>query len=59
MSLQTHPNAKPETQAREPRQPVGGAIIDEQGREIPITEQMIQKACKELDKTCMGSSKPA
>ncbi len=29
--------------------PIGGAIIDEQGREIPITEQMIQRACRELE----------
>nr|WP_298110424.1 PA1571 family protein [uncultured Pseudomonas sp.] len=29
--------------------PIGGAIIDEQGREIPITEQMIQHACRELE----------
>lgn len=34
-----------------PQQPVGGAIIDAQGREIPITEQMIQQACRELDQT--------
>lgn len=26
-----------------------GFIIDEQGREIAITEQMIQRACTELD----------
>jgi hypothetical protein len=32
-----------------PQQPVGGAIIDAEGREIPITEQMIQQACRELD----------
>lgn len=31
------------------QRPVGGAIIDEQGREIPITEQMIQRACRELE----------
>ena len=33
-----------------PQQPVGGSIIDAEGREIPITEQMIQQACRELDK---------
>ena len=33
-----------------PQQPLGGAIIDAQGREIPITEQMIQRACSELHK---------
>ncbi|MEH6388992.1 MULTISPECIES: PA1571 family protein [Pseudomonas] len=26
-----------------------GYVIDEQGREIAITEQMIQQACAELD----------
>ncbi|WP_417662845.1 PA1571 family protein [Pseudomonas sp.] len=31
--------------------PVGGAIIDEQGREIEITEHMIQDACDELEKS--------
>ena len=29
---------------------IGGAIIDAQGREIPITESMIQHACRELEK---------
>lgn len=33
-----------------PQQPLGGAILDAQGREIPITEQMIQRACSELQK---------
>ncbi|WP_165495958.1 PA1571 family protein [Phytopseudomonas daroniae] len=27
-----------------------GAVIDPSGREIPITESMIQQACSELDK---------
>lgn len=26
----------------------GAAIIDENGKEVPITEDMIQKACQEL-----------
>ena len=26
----------------------GGAIIDDQGAEIPITEEMVQVACDEL-----------
>ncbi len=29
----------------------GAAVIDENGREIPITEEMIQKACAELDES--------
>ena len=47
----------PQQQTPEPRvapeqsqQPVGGAIIDEQGQEIPITENMVQRACRELEK---------
>ncbi|MBC9250547.1 hypothetical protein A9179_09705 [Pseudomonas alcaligenes] len=34
----------------EPQQSTGGCIIDAQGREVPITEQMIQQACRELEK---------
>ena len=34
-----------------PQQPVGGAIIDAEGREIPITEQMILQACRELEQS--------
>ena len=34
-----------------PQRPVGGAIIDAQGREIPITEQMILQACRELEQS--------
>ncbi len=30
--------------------PVGGFVIDAQGREIPITEEMIQQACSALEK---------
>jgi len=29
----------------------GAAIIDGQGREIPITEDMVQEACNKLEKT--------
>ena len=39
----------------DPRQPVlllGGAFIDAQGREIPITESMIQRACRDLEHHC-------
>lgn len=27
----------------------GAALIDAQGREIPITEQMVQQACERLE----------
>ncbi|MGS7253549.1 hypothetical protein HG549_08460 [Pseudomonas sp. SK] len=30
---------------------VCGSIIDAQGREVPITEQMIQQACKALEQS--------
>ncbi|WP_296284323.1 PA1571 family protein [Pseudomonas sp.] len=52
MSLQTQREPTPRPNPRQPQQPVGGSIIDAQGREVPITEDMIQRACQELDKTC-------
>ena len=39
-----------------PQQPVGGAIIDAEGREVPITEHMIQRACSELEKSLAGEA---
>ncbi|MBS7660749.1 hypothetical protein I0D00_02140 [Pseudomonas lalucatii] len=46
------PKQSPDQQVEtpEPQQPVGGSIIDAEGREVPITEHMIQHACDELDK---------
>jgi len=42
-----------ETEQRQESQraqgPTGGAIIDAEGREVPITEDMIQTACRILD----------
>ena len=35
-----------------------GALIDEQGREVPITADMIQQACDELKDTCIGGDTP-
>ncbi|MCG8292902.1 MULTISPECIES: PA1571 family protein [Pseudomonas] len=49
MSLQ-HSNETPKAQKPSQRQ-VCGSVIDAQGREIPITEQMIQKACKDLEQS--------
>jgi hypothetical protein len=34
----------------QPHQSLGCSIIDEKGREVPITEDMIQKACRDLEK---------
>ena len=41
---------KPRILPLDPQQPVGGAIIDAEGREIPITERMIQQACRQLER---------
>lgn len=49
MKAQQQPQ-QPRVTPFNPQQPVGGSIIDAEGREIPITEQMIQQACRELDK---------
>ncbi|MDH0647361.1 hypothetical protein N5D48_19155 [Pseudomonas sp. GD03858] len=46
MSLQH--TETPKTQ-NPPKPQVCGSIIDAQGREVPITEKMIQKACKDLE----------
>lgn len=35
----------------QPQEPVGGFIIDGQGREVPITEDMIQQACDALEES--------
>ncbi|WP_163833479.1 PA1571 family protein [Spartinivicinus ruber] len=35
----------------------GAAVIDENGNEIPITETMIMKACKKLEKAWVYKKK--
>lgn len=57
MSLH-HRTAQPRVIPLRNQQPVGGFIIDDQGREVPITEQMIQQACRELEKAWGKSPKP-
>ncbi|BBH47257.1 PA1571 family protein [Pseudomonas sp. KU43P] len=47
MSLQ-HGSDTPKTHGT-PQPKACGSIIDAQGREVPITEQMIQQACKKLE----------
>ncbi|HUE92391.1 PA1571 family protein [Pseudomonas sp.] len=37
--------------------PIGGFVIDAQGREIPITEEMIQQACNALEKAQQPAAK--
>jgi hypothetical protein len=48
-------------QSNSPKQaqkmPLGGFLIDAQGREIPITEAMIQQACSELEKALQQTAK--
>ena len=49
MSLQHgNDNQKPQTI---PQSQACGSIIDGKGREVPITEQMIQQACEALEKS--------
>ncbi len=50
MSLQDSNSTPQRVVPMKPQQPVGGAFIDAQGREVPITEGMIQRACRELEK---------
>lgn len=40
-----------------PHEPVGGALIDAQGQEVPITEDMVQQACRELEQRLVNTSK--
>jgi len=47
MSLQ-HGSDTQKPQSSPPAKPCG-SIIDAQGHEVPITEQMIQQACKDLE----------
>lgn len=51
--MHQHPSNSP----KQPQQmPLGGFLIDAQGREIPITEAMIQQACSELEKALQQST---
>ena len=50
MSLQNSSEDKIEVIRTKPGQPLGCSIIDENGREIEITEDMIQDACRDLEK---------
>ena len=50
MGLHSSSNQTVEVNRIQPHQAVGGSIIDAKGHEIPITEDMIQDACQELEK---------
>lgn len=56
MSLQ-HTDT-PKNQNR-PQPQVCGSIIDAQGREVPITDEMIKKACEDLEKSRVERSNKA
>lgn len=58
MSLHDRPSESRVIPLQPPR-PVGGSIIDAEGREIPITEIMIQRACQELHKQLEAELKQA
>lgn len=55
MSLQ-HSSGTTQQRSAQPV-PACGSIIDAQGREIPITEQMIQQACRELENSRVKPAK--
>lgn len=48
MDLQNNAQAIPVIRTQ-PQQSLGCAIIDENGQEVLITEEMIQEACRELE----------
>jgi hypothetical protein len=50
MSLQQSSDDKIQVIRTQPDQSLGCSIIDKDGREVPITENMIQQACSELEK---------
>ncbi|HWT67957.1 MAG TPA: hypothetical protein VN214_02465 [Pseudomonas sp.] len=50
MSLQNSSDDKIQVIRTQPNQSLGCSIIDKEGREVPITEDMIQKACRDLEK---------
>ncbi|HWD33071.1 PA1571 family protein [Pseudomonas caricapapayae] len=49
MSLQQSNN--PPKSAPNPQAPVGGSIIGPDGKEVTITEEMIQQACEKLEQS--------
>lgn len=49
MSLQHSDN--PAKSAPNPQAPVGGSIIGPDGKEITITEAMVQEACQKLEQS--------
>jgi hypothetical protein len=58
MSLQNSNTEVPVVRAT-PKLPVGGAVLDKDGREVVITEEMVQAACQECDKNWVTPDKQA
>lgn len=58
MTAQNHTSQAP-SHTRQATLPLGGAWIDSQGREIPITEGMIRAACRSLEKSSVGAPSKA
>ncbi|WP_449125473.1 PA1571 family protein [Pseudomonas viridiflava] len=50
MSLQERSSSEVTIVRATPDLPVGGAILDKDGREVVITEEMVQAACQACDK---------
>ncbi len=55
MSLQ-HSTNQPKS-APNPQAPVGGSIIGPDGKEIIITEEMVQQACEKLEQSRKAPAK--
>ena len=52
-------NAAQSPTPKHQQEPVGGFIIDGQGREVPITEEMIKQACDALEEGRQRASQQA
>ena len=59
MSLQNSSSSEDKIQVirTQPDQSLGCSIIDEKGQEVPITEHMVQDACRELEKRLVTPAK--
>lgn len=57
MSLQNSGDDKIPVIRTQPDQSLGCSIIDEEGHEVPITEDMIQDACRELEQRLVKPAK--
>jgi hypothetical protein len=55
MSLQH--SSEPQNTASQSHAQACGSFIDAKGQEVPITEQMIQRACKDLEQNRVDLSK--